>query len=927
MSNDFYNSPTDLVPQSKARAVDINTIDGAIDAAFDKLPSRAALFTNNAGFSTDTGGQNALTFPVPLAVTALADGMQFRVKLANSITGAAVATVGALGTFPVRRNDGSALSGELLAGQIATLTYQAGVLYAHVGTTQPQASGGLPTTGGTMTGALNRAKGAAIPSTAALDLQSATGNLVHVTGTTQITSVILAPGADREVIFDGVLTLTNSAALALPGAANIITKAGDRATFYGDTVGNVIVTKYQRADGNPVAQQHGLVPIGAMIAFDSDVQGSVYTTGMGETYLKTGVIADAAAYPNALAGQWASTVSKSNPGLNLTATATSVVSGNGVFVAAQASGYLSYSTDGAEWTSVSLPYPLVAGSYSSYVAFGNGMFIAYCCGYILRSTDGINWSIAYTINAAGATGHGVAYGAGLFVVIMSGVTGYYTSPDGVTWTPRTLPSTVSPSSNTQGTYLIYGGAFVAISTTGTGLSSGDGLNWTARTLPAATPLSIAYGNAMYVITYNAAASANTVYSSPDLVTWSARGTTQPTSTNLFVAFILGKFVIPCSANAGTYSTNGTAWSAMSGANTFSMLCACASPDGTYAIGFPSSSSVFYRLNSGQLSWMFGIGSQTYTAITQIEWCNDRFVATSFNSTPNYFIEYSWDGKIWWRTDNPAGVTTQVYCAYFAGKFYAFPTNTTTYYTSLDGFTWTTVAGSGLSYYPNQCLAIANGRMYTMQATNFSYTNDGTTWANGTIQSGSWSGITYGNGVYMAYDAQGTTGSVSTSADGLAWTARANATGTTGLTRMLRTVFASGYFVTATTTGLIYKSADAVNWTKLSNYVYGYQPTAFTALDSDGTNVVFTNTSDASIVLWNGAANDPLYRRGIPAAMRSVVGPTGFRCNPAGLFTGRTISQGYAWGQFSAVQKVCNDINYKTYDALNVARTDFYKRVA
>lgn len=85
-----------------------------------------------------------------------------------------------------------------------------------------------------------------------MNLSTATGNLVHVTGTTTITAITIPVGADRTVIFDGALTLTHGAGLLLPGGANIVTQAGDRMDVRGDTTGAVVVN-YTRASGLPVA--------------------------------------------------------------------------------------------------------------------------------------------------------------------------------------------------------------------------------------------------------------------------------------------------------------------------------------------------------------------------------------------------------------------------------------------------------------------------------------------------------------------------------------------------------------------------------------------------------------------------------------------------------------------------------------------------
>lgn len=81
---------------------------------------------------------------------------------------------------------------------------------------------------------LDTGEGSAVASAGTIDLDAATGNYLHITGTTTITAITLAQGAVRWVVFDGVLTLTHSATLILPGAVDIITAAGDVAQFVGE---------------------------------------------------------------------------------------------------------------------------------------------------------------------------------------------------------------------------------------------------------------------------------------------------------------------------------------------------------------------------------------------------------------------------------------------------------------------------------------------------------------------------------------------------------------------------------------------------------------------------------------------------------------------------------------------------------------------
>lgn len=96
------------------------------------------------------------------------------------------------------------------------------------------------------------ANGDDIASAATLDLDAATGDQVDVTGTTTITAIALAPGRLRTVRFTGALTLTHGANLVLPGAANIVTAAGDVAVFRGYAGGVVRCVQYQRQASAPL---------------------------------------------------------------------------------------------------------------------------------------------------------------------------------------------------------------------------------------------------------------------------------------------------------------------------------------------------------------------------------------------------------------------------------------------------------------------------------------------------------------------------------------------------------------------------------------------------------------------------------------------------------------------------------------------------
>lgn len=106
--------------------------------------------------------------------------------------------------------------------------------------------------GDSMTGALLQAKGTNKASAATVDMSTATGNLVHITGTTGITSFgTVAAGAKFTLVFDGILTITHHAtSLILPNDnENIITAAWDSCVIESEWGGNWIMTNYTRLDG------------------------------------------------------------------------------------------------------------------------------------------------------------------------------------------------------------------------------------------------------------------------------------------------------------------------------------------------------------------------------------------------------------------------------------------------------------------------------------------------------------------------------------------------------------------------------------------------------------------------------------------------------------------------------------------------------
>lgn len=107
----------------------------------------------------------------------------------------------------------------------------------------------------TFSNVVKTAQSSDIASASTVDLATATGNYVSVTGTTSITAFgTVQAGTIMIVAFAGILTLThNATSLILPTGANITTAAGDVAIMVSLGSGNWKCASYVKVDGTPVA--------------------------------------------------------------------------------------------------------------------------------------------------------------------------------------------------------------------------------------------------------------------------------------------------------------------------------------------------------------------------------------------------------------------------------------------------------------------------------------------------------------------------------------------------------------------------------------------------------------------------------------------------------------------------------------------------
>lgn len=180
--------------------------------------------------------------------------------LGTPVTTAGVLTANSAGRFPVAYFDPSkdykAVLKTSAGATIATLN----PIYKAAGyLTSADLTGYLQKAGGTMTGPINEAEGAAIASAASIDLDAATGNFLHVTGTTGISTITLAQGAMRDVLFDGALLLTHNSSNLMLGGNNITTHANMLLRFRGEGSGVTRLVGGMTAGGKAIRESAEIV--------------------------------------------------------------------------------------------------------------------------------------------------------------------------------------------------------------------------------------------------------------------------------------------------------------------------------------------------------------------------------------------------------------------------------------------------------------------------------------------------------------------------------------------------------------------------------------------------------------------------------------------------------------------------------------------
>jgi hypothetical protein len=449
-------------------------------------------------------------------------------------------------------------------------------------------------------------------------------------------------------------------------------------------------------------------------------------------------------------------------------------------------------------------------------AYGNGVLVSLADSSSVAavSTDlGVTWT-TQSIALGAASYTNPAFGAGLFVGLVYSSASYITSPDGTTWTTRTLPA-----SHLWDSIIYGGGQFCALSGDGYAAASSDGLSWTITAMPSTgtSPYwnSVVYGNGMFVASaYGSAAQASSTNafqsgSTANLLNPLAAGSTASPAT----AFGRGVFVsikddmVALSTNGlpttystiGAIPTSGRQWQLCFDGRNFIAVepnssDMILSQDGLtwvlYSLPISGADGVFSTSGAviiipaaaGTTSITIGNGpTASSAAASGVQLAANAVASAAFSTTFTYNV-VSMSATALASASMPvytpsytspatfsAPATSSFWrgVAYGNGQFVAVPYAAASVDVSSDnGATWTTVTLSYLG--GNTQVAYGNGLfvIFSYLSTSYHTSPDGFTWTTRTLPASyKWVDLAFGGGLFCALSNDGY---AATSADGISW---------------------------------------------------------------------------------------------------------------------------------------------------------------
>lgn len=271
VTKDGQTTPTANIPMGGFRHTSVGDA-----VALNQYLSASQSINGSPQYLSTVSGGDTITASGSLNPTAYAAGQRFAwIAVANN-TGAATINIAGIGAKNIYKKSSGGpvvlVAKDMISGQVYSATYDGTQFVLDSQRTYSQ--------------------GANIASAATVNLDTATGDYVHITGTTAITAITLSQGEERTVVFDGVLSITYGASLLLPGGVTITTSANDIAVFRGEASGVVRCTQYLKADGTPISGGGVQIqPISASVAANAlTISASSMSLQFRSTTLGSGAV-------------------------------------------------------------------------------------------------------------------------------------------------------------------------------------------------------------------------------------------------------------------------------------------------------------------------------------------------------------------------------------------------------------------------------------------------------------------------------------------------------------------------------------------------------------------------------------------------------------------------------------------------------------
>lgn len=500
---------------------------------------------------------------------------------------------------------------------------------------------------------------------------------------------------------------------------------------------------------------------------------------------------------------------------------------------------------------VSVTYDTVAGVYYAIVGASgtNGTDI-------YKSTDGLRWTF---VSTPGITMYRIAYGGGKLVV--SGGTPRYSTDGGVTWEVGAMTN----AGNMTGLAYVNN-LWVCTGASGRIHTSDDGIAWTQRrgTVASNDLNAIAYGGGLYVAVGNYSPADPQILTSPDGITWTNRASGLTDIHLNGIAHNGTLFMIVGQSGKTLTSTDGSAWTAITtGASDCKGVVHC---NGTFYIATYTASTIYISndgttVSSFTKNWLPQFyGLDIITAGGKVLFvggnspsaaCHALRLDTPVAGNGAAAVDFAW-----LTAEGQAGLKCCCYDA-TAGKFFIGGTasnqiggvtsdgvvfsnrsphngnnysyNSAAYAAQLGGVVIVGDFGNGAAQ--SAALSVDGGTTWTASALGaaagnavacsdekivavgvngaIAYGTTGKAWTAITAGATTFNGVGWNGSFFTAVgNISGSNPVIYTSPDGVAWTARANAS-----TAQLNAVAGNAAITVAVgNSGTIYTSSDGATWT-------------------------------------------------------------------------------------------------------------------